>query len=564
MEARRAGKSRSKPRRKGLKAARRASSRPWRAPARRVEELYLLGRLTRALGSANIDHRLRQADFRDQAADPAAPGLGGLAIADIDQLDALLVVGSNLRREAPVLAHRVRKAAKRGAKIAFLNPARFDYLFPVAAYLESPPADSSAISRRSTRPASTAPRAPEHLAALVAGAQANDAHRAIAQRSSRVRSAPSGWARWRCAIRRTRICAPWPRASPPPRAPRSAYLAEGGNAAGAYLAGAVPHREPAASSARSRRQECARNARRSRRRPICCSVAPSPGPTSLGADALRSAAAARLRGRRHAVCRRHAEVRRARAAADRHVRRDLGHLRESRRPVAELRRRGEAAGRGAPRLEGAARARQSAGVADFDYQSSEEVREELRALCGGIAAALLPAAPHAAVEGQRRGRAASIDVPMYAGRCRPASRAVAAAHARRQARAPWRMAEARAHERSCSTTALPFWALPDCVRVHVLDPRASPCADPVGGVHHAVGAQGHRLDAAAQGAEPRRQHLRLPARHLSAVRRRHQAADQGSRDPRRVEQGPVPHRADDHADPGLRHLGGDPAAIRTW
>src|SRR5262252_9017558 len=76
-----------------------------------VEELYLLSRLTRELGSANIDHRLRQADFRDQAADPPAPGLGGLAIAAIDQLDALLVVGSNLRREAPVLAHRVRKAA---------------------------------------------------------------------------------------------------------------------------------------------------------------------------------------------------------------------------------------------------------------------------------------------------------------------------------------------------------------------------------------------------------------------------------------------------------------------
>src|SRR6187401_3735561 len=104
-----------------------------------VEELYLLSRLTRALGSNNIDHRLRQADFRDQAADPAAPGLGGLTIAGVDQLDALLVVGSNLRREVPLLAHRVRKAAKRGAKVAFLNPARFDYLFPVAAYLESSP-----------------------------------------------------------------------------------------------------------------------------------------------------------------------------------------------------------------------------------------------------------------------------------------------------------------------------------------------------------------------------------------------------------------------------------------
>src|SRR4051812_10952279 len=62
-----------------------------------IEELYLLSRLTLALGSNNIDHRLRQVDFRDQAADPASPGLGGLTIAGVDQLDSLLVVGANLR-----------------------------------------------------------------------------------------------------------------------------------------------------------------------------------------------------------------------------------------------------------------------------------------------------------------------------------------------------------------------------------------------------------------------------------------------------------------------------------
>ena len=96
-------------------------------------------------------------------------------------------------------------------------------------------------------------------------------------------------------------------------------------------------------------------------------------------------------------------------------------------------------------------------------------------------------------------------------------------------------------------------------RFHVLDPGRHRLPDPFRGVHHAVGTQGHRLDAAAQGSEPRRQHLWFPARHLSAVRGRHQAADQRGRDPGGVEQGSVPHRADDHADPGLRHLGGDSA-----
>ena len=76
------------------------------------------------MGSANIDHRLRQRDIRDQEADPAYPSLG-MPIAEVEKLDALLVVGSNLRREVPMLAHRVRKAALRGAKVAFANPARF-------------------------------------------------------------------------------------------------------------------------------------------------------------------------------------------------------------------------------------------------------------------------------------------------------------------------------------------------------------------------------------------------------------------------------------------------------
>src|SRR5579883_1234969 len=106
------------------------------SPSSTLEELYLAGRIARGLGSGNIDSRLRQRDFRDQAADPLYPNLG-LRIADIDLLQGLLIVGANLRREAPILAHRVRKAARRGAKVALLNPAVFNYHFPVAAYVQS-------------------------------------------------------------------------------------------------------------------------------------------------------------------------------------------------------------------------------------------------------------------------------------------------------------------------------------------------------------------------------------------------------------------------------------------
>src|SRR6266481_5064303 len=95
-----------------------------------LEELYLAGRIARGLKSHNVDHRLRQRDFRDQQADPVFPGLG-MRIAEVDSLNALLVIGANLRREVPILAHRVRKAALRGAQVAMLNPARFPYLFLV-------------------------------------------------------------------------------------------------------------------------------------------------------------------------------------------------------------------------------------------------------------------------------------------------------------------------------------------------------------------------------------------------------------------------------------------------
>src|SRR5579862_7608066 len=110
------------------------------SPSATLEELYLARRIPRALSSHNINHRLRQLDFLDQAADPPYPALG-MPLAAVDGLKALFIIGSNLRREAPLLAHRVRKAALRGAAVAMLNPVRFPYQFPVKTYIAAAPAD---------------------------------------------------------------------------------------------------------------------------------------------------------------------------------------------------------------------------------------------------------------------------------------------------------------------------------------------------------------------------------------------------------------------------------------
>ncbi|MDN5848278.1 MAG: NADH-quinone oxidoreductase subunit NuoG [Nitrococcus sp.] len=103
----------------------------WVSPSATLEEMYLLGRLLRGLGSHNIDHRLRQADFRDDASAPAFPYLG-LPLADVERLDAALVIGAHTRWDLPLFNHRLRKAARAGSRIMFLNPRAFEWNFSPA------------------------------------------------------------------------------------------------------------------------------------------------------------------------------------------------------------------------------------------------------------------------------------------------------------------------------------------------------------------------------------------------------------------------------------------------
>jgi len=223
-----------------------------------VEELYLAGRIARGLGSGNIDSRLRQRDFRDQGADPLYPNLG-LRITDIDSLQGLLIVGANLRREAPILAHRVRKAARRGAKVALLNPAVFHYYFPVAAYVQSAPAvqvaDLAAILRAAAEAAGAT--VPAHLSQVVGGAQVNDEHRAAAAALAAGAGEAEGGKRavWLggLALRHPRFADLRALAAALAQVTGASLgvLAEGANAAGAHLAGALPHREAGGTPASS-------------------------------------------------------------------------------------------------------------------------------------------------------------------------------------------------------------------------------------------------------------------------------------------------------------------------
>lgn len=100
-------------------------------PHSTLEELYLLQKLLRGLGCGNVDHRLRQSDFSADAAQAGAPWLGQ-TVEQLVESDALLLVGSTLRKDHPLLAQRLRQAVKRGLKLNLINPVDDDLLCRVA------------------------------------------------------------------------------------------------------------------------------------------------------------------------------------------------------------------------------------------------------------------------------------------------------------------------------------------------------------------------------------------------------------------------------------------------
>ena len=104
------------------------------SPNQSNEEIYLLQKLTRALNIKNIDHRINQVDFEHQHADPAFPWLGQ-NIEDVEKQDAILIIGSDLRSEQPMLTHRVRKARARGSKVFVFNPHHCEFHMNLSAHV---------------------------------------------------------------------------------------------------------------------------------------------------------------------------------------------------------------------------------------------------------------------------------------------------------------------------------------------------------------------------------------------------------------------------------------------
>lgn len=101
------------------------------SPNSTMEEGYLIKQLANGLGSGNVDYRLRQTDFRLDGKRVGTPWMG-CNIQEIEELDRILLIGSNIRNEHPLLAQRFRKAVANGAELCIVSPLDNDPLMDIA------------------------------------------------------------------------------------------------------------------------------------------------------------------------------------------------------------------------------------------------------------------------------------------------------------------------------------------------------------------------------------------------------------------------------------------------
>jgi len=173
-------------------------------------------------------------------------------VAQVEDLDAALLVGSNVRKEQPIIGHRLRKAVRdHGARVSFLNTRRFDFHFEVDqqivchadAILEDLAAIGAVVAER------TGATVPEAVRDLVGNAEPDERHRAVAE-------ALTGGGSGAILLGSQAIGHPefaqlrsLANAVAGLAGVTFGYLPEGGNSCGAWLAGAVPHRGPAGAAA---------------------------------------------------------------------------------------------------------------------------------------------------------------------------------------------------------------------------------------------------------------------------------------------------------------------------
>ena len=208
-----------------------------------VEELYLFQRLMRGIGCPNIDHRVRQRDFSDQDAAPTYPSIG-MGVDELERLDAALLVGSCTRKEHPIVNHRLRKASLAGASVMYLDVIAHDLNLAPAVRMVVPPSRlPSRLAAVTAAAARISGREPSGLGTLADGVEIDaDAERVArilveAGRGAILLGPQAICHRDAAALHGLAACLA------DLTGVTLGTLDEGANPAGAWIAGAVPHRD---------------------------------------------------------------------------------------------------------------------------------------------------------------------------------------------------------------------------------------------------------------------------------------------------------------------------------
>lgn len=218
------------------------------SPSVTTEEMYLLQKLMRGIGSQNIDHRLRQTDFSAQTAEPKFPSLG-MKVAAMAQQQAILLIGSNVRKEQPILGHQIRQASLKGAKISVVNPLQYDFIFDVAQDFIAAPAqlfnELKMLAKAASAASSSA--APEGLATLVASATETESHKVCIEQLSSAENSVVILGTLAQAMPDYAAMAMLASYIAEATGSILSYLTPGANTSGAYLSGVLPYKDASGS-----------------------------------------------------------------------------------------------------------------------------------------------------------------------------------------------------------------------------------------------------------------------------------------------------------------------------
>lgn len=213
----------------------------WMSPNATLEEHYLAQKLCRTLGSNNIDHRLRQTDFSDQDFAPVMPWLGK-DIQSLERLQAVLLIGSHVRKDQPLIAHRFRKAFRHHQlKISTINPRKFKWRFKTSNELVSS-AEGMVLNLAAVAKA-VGGIEQSNLADVINNASVSDEHKSIAEELTTASEAATIFI-GNLAVQHPQysILRALSHAIAKQTGASLAYLPEAANTAAAYLAGSLPNR----------------------------------------------------------------------------------------------------------------------------------------------------------------------------------------------------------------------------------------------------------------------------------------------------------------------------------